>query len=131
MFRRGGSSVGQSIGLIIRGSSVRARPAPQLCVTLEPAHFVSKPAQNISGNLWEIHFLCLNGTNTRNYSMRLNVKSRNVAVGLVAALALATVPTSANSSARSTSSIGSLGSVYFSSGSSVLSPDAKSTLAGW
>ena len=27
-FRRGGSSVGQSIGLIIRGSSVRARPAP-------------------------------------------------------------------------------------------------------
>ena len=63
--------------------------------------------------------------------MRINVKSRNVVVGLVAALALATVPTSANSSARSTSSIGSLGSVYFSSGSSVLSPDAKSTLAGW
>ena len=26
----GGSSVGQSIGLIIRGSSVRARPAPPL-----------------------------------------------------------------------------------------------------
>ena len=30
MIRRGGSSVGQSIGLIIRGSSVRARPAPPI-----------------------------------------------------------------------------------------------------